>query len=66
MIQNQRSQLHDLCWAASLMAEATRLEGYLDLDLHRINAAATRDKQSVSLNMVVTRVRTRNFVEIRV
>ena len=43
------------------MAESTRIEGYLDLDLDIITAAATGDKQSVSLNEVITRVRTRKF-----
>ena len=44
------------------MAESIRIEGYLDLDLDIITAAATGDKQSVSLNEVITRVCTRNLL----
>jgi len=46
------------------MAEAIRLEGSLELDLDGVNAAATRDKGSVSLNIDATRVRLRIFAEI--
>ena len=66
-------QLHNLCWDASQITEARyacdtlsamRLEGYLDLDLGSVNAAARRNREGVSLNIVTTRVRTRNFEEV--